>query len=444
MRNLICKLSVILILSVTGLNPGLAQNINMKLGSAVIDFGNIAAVMHPVKTIEFTNISTQRLAILVVEKSVDAKVNYPHTFFEPGEKGTISVSYEAGKLGPFSETIKVFTNLDNDPYLITLKGTSITLEECFPDKANMNVRNVLVIDKNTQKPMGQVTVLFVHNFKTNNPLTCKTDKTGNAVKELPIGQYNAKAEIVGYEPYQADFYLPRSQPQVVIEMVPKVVKAPDVPVIENPQHTHEVKVVDKPVVYKDLPEDKYAANNIVLLLDVSSSMTYKGKFTLLQQSVNNLVMALRPIDNVSIITYASDAKVVLTAVSGDQKDKIIETVQELKPFGSTQGVKGLNTAYDLATQKFITGGNNQVILATDGEFSEKNLTDDYYKQFISGYTEKGIKLSILGFGVNPGAIDRMQKMSGYGNGNFIHIESEKFVKDILINEIKNMSFMGKP
>jgi Ca-activated chloride channel family protein len=96
----------------------------------------------------------------------------------------------------------------------------------------------------------------------------------------------------------------------------------------------------------------------------------------------------------------------------------------------------------LATSQFINGGNNQIILATDGEFSEKNVTDQYYEQFISDFAKKGIKLSILGFGVNKTAIERMKKMTTYGKGSYIHIESESFVKNALINEVKAMSFIG--
>jgi hypothetical protein len=266
------------------------------------------------------------------------------------------------------------------------------------------------------------------------------------VKELPIGQYTAQSVVEGYKSYNLDFFLPRSQPNILIELDP----LPSIPVVApvtNPELTQDVPdiitVGKQPVTSTALPEDKYAANNIVLLLDVSSSMHSGGKFTLLQQSVNNLAMALRPIDNVSIITYASDAKVVLRGIPGSDKEQIMDVVQELSPYGITQGVKGLNTAYELVSKKFITGGNNQIILATDGEFSEKNVTDAYYQEFITGYAAQGIKLSILGFGVNEEAIKRMKKMAAYGEGSYVHVGSEKFVKDVLLNEIKAMSFMGE-
>jgi hypothetical protein len=423
-----------------------AQLKSMKLSAEVVDFGNIASVMHPVKTVEFTNVSEERLAILVVEKGPDVKVGFKRRFFEPGEKGLISVFYEAGKLGPFNEQISIFTNLDVDPYILTLQGNSITLEECFPDKANLSLRNVLVVNKQTQTPVPFAGVSFIHNFDKSRPILCTTDKSGKAVKELPIGQYTAQSVVEGYKSYNLDFFLPRSQPNILIELDP----LPSIPVVApvtNPELTQDVPdiitVGKQPVTSTALPEDKYAANNIVLLLDVSSSMHSGGKFTLLQQSVNNLAMALRPIDNVSIITYASDAKVVLRGIPGSDKEQIMDVVQELSPYGITQGVKGLNTAYELASKKFITGGNNQIILATDGEFSEKNVTDAYYQEFITGYAAQGIKLSILGFGVNEEAIKRMKKMAAYGEGSYVHVGSENFVKDVLLNEIKAMSFMGE-
>ncbi len=425
-----------------GLN---AQPESMKLASSLVDFGSIASVMYPAKTVEFTNVSDQKLAILVVEKSYDVKVGYEHRFYEPGEKGLITLFYRPENLGPFSEEIRIFTNLDQDPYQLTLKGTAITIEECFPDRNNMTLRNVLVVNKETQAPVPFAEVSFVHNFKADNPILCKTDGNGKAVKALPIGQYNAKSMAMGYEPYSLDFFLPRSQPNVLIELIPletePVMAGVGKPVV-IPETSDTVVPMPPVVISEELPEDRYAANNIVLLLDVSSSMRQNGKFTLLQQSVNNLALALRQIDNVSIITYAGDAKIVLRGVAGVEKEKIMEVVQELTASGITQGVKGLNTAYELAEKKFIEGGNNQIILATDGEFSEKNIPDSYYEQFISGYAEKGIRLSILGFGINEEAISRMKKMAGSGRGSYLHIGSEQYVKDVLINEVKTMSFMG--
>jgi hypothetical protein len=428
-----------------------AQIQEFKLSTNSVDFGKVSPAKYPAKTIEFTNFSNSQLAILVVEKSATVKIGYEHRFYAPGEKGLISLYYDVNTLGDFNEQIKIYTNLSDTPTEVSIKGTCISVDACFPNQYNLNMRNIMVINKLTQQPIPFALVSFVHNFNTDSPISCKMDKTGKAVKELPIGQYNVQSNTAGFEPYNLDFFLPRSEPNVLIELVPKktiINKSTEIvpPVTPELSKNQEPTVINEniiPVVTStELPEDKYAANNIVLLLDVSSSMRDNNKFSLLQQSVNNLVINLRFIDNVSIITYAGDATIILEGVPGNEKDKIMEAVQDLKAYGITQGVKGLNTAYDLASKKFIVKGNNQIILATDGEFSEKNVSDEYYQQFISGYAAKGIKLSILGFGVNEEAIARMKKMTVSGEGSYIQIGSENTVKDMLINEIKAKSFMG--
>jgi len=408
------------------------------LSSNSIDFGRIAAIVYPAKAIEFTNLSSNKLAILLVEKGPNVKVNFQRKFYQPGEKGTISVYYNARQMGEFSEEMKIFTNLDTAALSITLKGVCISIQECFPNINNLNLRNIMVINKITQAPIPLAPVSFVHNHNIQKPFTLKMDKNGKAVEELPIGLYNISASVTGYEPYDNELFIPKTYPNLVIELTPHLV-VQETPVVTEPP---KPVVATKPVVTStELPEDKYAANNVVLLLDVSGSMHSQNKFRLLQQSINNLVMVLRPIDVVTVIIYSTNAKVILSGVPGNDKEKITTVIQDLVPHGSTQGVKGLSMAYDLATAQFIKGGNNQIILATDGEFSERNVTDEFYQQLISGYTQKGIKLSILGFGVNRPAMERMKKMTTSGQGSYIHIDSEKYIKDALINEIKSMSFM---
>jgi Mg-chelatase subunit ChlD len=426
---------------------GKAQTEALKLSSSEVDFGKIAAIVYPAKTVEFVNQGTGKLAILLVEKGPNVRVSYQRRFYQPGEKGFISLYYDVRNVGPFSEEIKLFTNADAEPVLLKIKGTCISVQECFPNMNNLLVRNIVVVNKNTQAPVPLAKVTFVHNHRTQNAVTLKMDKEGKAEEELPIGIYNIAANENGFEPYNTELFIPKTYPNVLIELTPKQAAPAPVPIVETPtpaesvQTPAEQKQPEIKVTSGDLPEDKYAANNIVLLLDVSGSMNAQGKFRLLQQSVNNLVMILRPIDYVSVITYSSTSKVVLPGIPGNEKDEITKVIEDLTPTGSTQGVKGLNTAYELATQKFIKGGNNQIILATDGEFSEKNVTDEYYEKFITDYSGKGIKLSILGFGINKEAITRMKKMTTYGKGSYIHVESEKFVKNALINEIKTMSFM---
>lgn len=410
----------------------------LSLSKKEIDFGKISSIAYPAKTVEFTNTGTSKLAILLIEKSSNIKVSFENRFYQPGEKGIIYVYYNVRNLGSFEEDLLIYSSLDDSPQVLKIKGNCVSVQECFPDARNFNLRNVSVINKVTQEPVPLATLTFIHNHNTAKPAKIKMDREGKAVEEFPIGQYNITGNIDGYEPYTNQIFVPKTMPVILIELTPKNIALPQT---NEKQPDIAGEKPSAPILSTDLPEDKFAANNIILLLDVSTSMKAQKKFSLLQQSINNLVLILRPIDNVSIISYASDAKMVLPSTSGEQKDKISSVVQDLVPSGTTQGVKGLNMAYETALKQYIKGGNNQIILATDGEFSEKGLTDAYYEKFITDYAQKGVKLSILGFGVNQTAIDRMKKMTAYGNGSYIHIDSEKFAKNVLIEEIRNKSLI---
>jgi hypothetical protein len=442
-RALSAFLCTILLAAISGSSVS-GQDPKLLLSSGEIDFGKIATVSYIPKTIEFSNNSSEKLAILLVEKTPDIKVSFERKFYDPGEKGIIAFSCEPRSTGEFEEIIYIYTNIDITPYPVKLKGKVVSITECFPDPDNMLKRSIEVIDSITKEPVPDAKLLLVHNNKFDRPLEVKVNKEGKAVREMPIGLYHITAQAQDYDNLTTEIFVPKSQPYVILEMTP-FRKVPVSIQEQLPREDLTMTPDEKPapMTSVELPEDKYAANNLIFLLDVSTSMKSGKKFLLLQQSVNNLAMILRPIDNVSIITYSNDATIVLTGVNGGDKDRILSTVQELQLYGITRGVKGLNTAYELARQNYIDGGNNQVILMTDGEFSEKGLSDSYYIEMLSRQASGGISISILGFGINQEAIDRMKLMCRSGNGSFILVRSDEFVKDALIDEIKAKSFIKK-
>ena len=155
MSRLLCVYKLILsfIICFTYTQSSLSQSAAIKLSSNTIDFGRIAAIVYPAKILGFTNTGNEKLAIFLVEKSSNVKVNFQQKFYLPGEKGYINVYYEAKDLGDFSEDLKIYTNLDPNPVIISLKGTCISIQECFPNINNLNLRNIMVINKNTQVPV---------------------------------------------------------------------------------------------------------------------------------------------------------------------------------------------------------------------------------------------------------------------------------------------------
>lgn len=145
-------------------------------------------------------------------------------------------------------------------------------------------------------------------------------------------------------------------------------------------------------------------------------------------------------DRVSIVTYAGSDSVVLEGESGDNSDKIVSALNDLSAGGSTAGAAGIMTAYDLADEYFIKGGNNRVILATDGDLnvglsSEQELTD-----LISNKRDSGVYLSVLGFGSGNYKDNRLEALADNGNGNYAYIDSVEEAKRVLVTEMSGTLF----
>lgn len=182
--------------------------------------------------------------------------------------------------------------------------------------------------------------------------------------------------------------------------------------------------------YGDAP-----ASNLVFLLDVSGSMADSDKLPLLQEAFGLLAENLTDKDRISIVTYASEDKVVLEGVSGDRTSKIKRALNSLNPNGGTWGSRGIETAYRIAEENFIEGGNNRIILATDGDLNIGMTTEEELEALISEKKESGIFLSVLGFGTGNIKDNKMETLADKGNGNYAYIDSFREAKKVLQTEM---------
>ncbi len=174
----------------------------------------------------------------------------------------------------------------------------------------------------------------------------------------------------------------------------------------------------KEIEVKDLP-----STNLVFLIDVSGSMSDPNKLPLLKQSFKILIEKLRSSDRVAMVVYAGAAGVVLPSTSCDEKEEIIKAFDKLEAGGSTAGGEGIKLAYKIAKENFIEGGNNRVILATDGDFNIGASSDAAMERLIEEKRDDGISLTVLGFGMGNYKDSKMEKLSNAGNGNYAYIDN---------------------
>ncbi|PWB26142.1 VWA domain-containing protein [Flavobacterium sp. HTF] len=191
---------------------------------------------------------------------------------------------------------------------------------------------------------------------------------------------------------------------------------------------------------KNIPTENLPASNLVFLIDVSGSMSEMNKLPLLKQSLKILVNELRPKDKVAIVVYAGAAGMVLPPTSGDEKKTIIEALDKLQSGGSTAGGAGIELAYKTAAENFIKGGNNRVILATDGDFNVGSSSNSDMETLIEEKRKTGVFLTCLGYGMGNYKDSKMEILADKGNGNYAYIDNIQEANRFLGKEFKGSMF----
>ncbi len=180
---------------------------------------------------------------------------------------------------------------------------------------------------------------------------------------------------------------------------------------------------------KQVPPEERKPANLVFLIDASGSMSATNKLPLVKWSLRQLVKRLEPTDRLGIVVYAGDVRFEMQPTQVSEKSDILDQINRLEPRGGTNGAAGIQTAYAMAESAFRSNGINRVVLCTDGDFNV-GLTGDALISEVEDYRDRGVTLSVLGFGM--GSNDPfMEQLADHGNGNYALIDTQNEAMHVL-------------
>lgn len=186
---------------------------------------------------------------------------------------------------------------------------------------------------------------------------------------------------------------------------------------------------------KETDQGNYTGNNIVFLIDVSGSMASTNKLNLIKAVFPKFLDALAPTDKISIVTYSNKIKILANGVYADEKEALKKVVNGLSATGGTAGADGLEKAYNVAKSNYIAGGNNRVIIASDGDFNIGRYSQDDLKELVENQLNSGIYLTTLGFGMGNYKDTTMETLAKYGNGGYAYIDNFEEAEKVLVNDL---------
>lgn len=329
------------------------------------------------------NNQTKKLYLLRADAQKGITIRAAKKTILPNDTTLIIIEFIPTNTGKFKENIQLVTSADGQPFLLSLAG---------------NIKFIKTDDK---------TACFY--FKRPNTSGVKT------IEPIVVVEDN--------KPRDTSNKIPDNS-----------LSTPSVTINSSTPKSEPVKAKTETV----LDENLYKPNNIIFLVDVSSSMKDSSKLPVMQESLHFLIENLRPIDKITFITYSDSVKVLREAINGSNKKDLNEVVSKLKAKGLTKGKKAILFGLDVALMNYIENGNNQIILATDGKF---RFYPDDQKLYLNKQGDKSVKLSTMAFGNDKDALKNLKEIAEIGKGNFIHIKHREKAKNQLLDEIKQNSII---
>ena len=474
--NLMKQLIIILFSILSTLS--LAQ---LQIEKTNLEFGDVTNESERFQDIKVTNVGTKKEYILNYKAPKEVTCLFNTQAAEKDSVLIFRVQPNPKKIGPFSYEITLYTSDKIAPTSIRIKGVLKEeivdplnkLQACptFKDRPSMHATDfkltLITKDRTTEKILPDVTVSLFQNGLEIEQL--HTNQHGKMSKEVPLGFIYFYASKKGYLPIEMGSYVNLKTNEITLFLSRDSIQQN----IENEKYKNENILVEtnkldtlkdvelsinKAEKFKDnitksiiltpldsLPDNQFDMYhfkplNVTFVIDISSSMKIGDRLELMKFALHQLSSILRKEDQLSIVSYATEAEVLLNTTTGDKKEKLITAISSIKAGGMTAGGEGIKLGCKLNAKALNTEGENLIYIITDGAFNKDSKT---YMESIDKYKDMGIRISVVGIQNTPHDAINMEKIAMLGGGNYISIQRLADAEKALIHAVRKACYRKK-
>jgi Mg-chelatase subunit ChlD len=400
----------------------------------------------------------------------------------PGEKGNLKINFYPEEEGPFNEQLYIIVN-EKEKIELSIYGSVKTISKSYKSLTESNKlfgdRDIafMVVDAQTFIGIPYAKV-FIKNSTNNKSYIGVANKYGILVNRIPEGKYVVQALVDGYGKEVLDIKLDANRniafilldkPEIKDTLPKKYVKENVVnqmkdsiisqPLQDSVDILAEVKEVNHKAPYYDpnpsIPAEIIAKKtvveksqvekseesvrktlNLILLIDVSKSMEKPNRIGVLKKSIIHLINNYQAQDYMAILTFNDDVNELMERSQISNKEKCINQVNSILPSGNTDGVLGIDKAFEILKRNYMPDAINMVILASDGKMNKYAYDDKTMLEKIEKMNESGILTSVVGFGTSQNYKAKLSQIAELGGGVYIdmNLDTEN-IEHILLDDI---------
>lgn len=330
------------------------------------------------------------------------------------------------------ETVRVLLSSENMNELVLKHATGSSV----PQK-----KKLLSLTKDKEQQRNN------YHFAGGETYSQQIENQFNLTEKFPVTGFSLNVDKASYSNIRRFINMKSEAPPdaVRIEEMLNYFPQPELTVEQGKTFAWQSRITDCPwnsknklffvqLQSKKLNYDSAPPANIVLLIDISGSMEMPNRLDLLKSGFRMMVKNMRSIDTLAIVTYGGKIAVALYPTAGNEQAKILGVIDSLQAGGETPGGSALRTAYNLIQAKARRGGNNRIILATDGDFNVGEVTEESLMQLVSEKLQTGIYLTCLGVGMGNYKDSKLEALAKKGNGNFAYLDNVAEAEKVLVTE----------
>lgn len=164
---------------------------------------------------------------------------------------------------------------------------------------------------------------------------------------------------------------------------------------------------------------------LTLVLDNSGSMERIDRQQAVRRALSLLAQQLSPHDQVTLISFARQPRLLAENVPGAAAGKLVEMLGQLPSEGGTNIEAALKLAFEKANSQQAPGVQNRVVLLTDGAVNLGNADPESLSKMVESMRSAGIAFDAAGISAEGLNDEVLEALTRKGDGRYYLLDGEE-------------------